>query len=155
MALSGRLSNELRPAGRILIQDCRYSAATASSLALRPVLWLSLALIAVILMLHPVAASAEDFYRGKVVNLDIGYSPGGGYDLYARVLAKYLGKHLPGNPTIVPSNLAGAGSLRAANYIYSAAPKDGTAIGTFSRSIAIAPLISSVSFDDAQKFTWL
>jgi tripartite-type tricarboxylate transporter receptor subunit TctC len=154
MALSGRLSNELRPAGRILIQDCRYSTATAGSLAPRSVLRLSLALIAVILMLHPVAASAEDFYRGKVVNLDIGYSPGGGYDLYARVLAKYLGKHLPGNPTIVPSNMAGAGSLRAANYIYSAAPKDGTAIGTFSRSIAIAPLISSVSFD-AQKFTWL
>jgi tripartite-type tricarboxylate transporter receptor subunit TctC len=118
-------------------------------------LFLAAVMVAVAsLALHPLNAAAEDFYQGKIVNLDIGYSPGGGYDLYARILAKYLGKHLPGNPTVVPSNMAGAGSLRAANYIYSAATKDGTVLGTFSRSIAITPLISSVAFD-AQKFTWL
>jgi tripartite-type tricarboxylate transporter receptor subunit TctC len=110
--------------------------------------------VAIVLAFLPVSAPAEDFYKGKIINLDIGYSPGGGYDLYARLLARYLGKNLPGDPTIVPSNMPGAGSLRAANYLYSAAAKDGTVIGTFSRSIAIVPLISSVAFD-ARKFTWL
>jgi len=104
--------------------------------------------------LDPTAVLGADFYQGKTINLVIGYSVGGGYDLYARVLAKHLGKHIPGNPTIVPLNMVGAGSLRAANYIYSVAPKDGTAIGTFSRSVAIAPLISSAAFD-SRKFTWL
>jgi tripartite-type tricarboxylate transporter receptor subunit TctC len=98
--------------------------------------------------------SCADFYQGKTLKLLIGYSAGGGYDLYARMLAKYLGEHIPGNPTVVPSNMEGAGSLRAANYLYSAAPKDGTVIGTFSRSFAIAPLISTAPFD-ARKFTWL
>jgi tripartite-type tricarboxylate transporter receptor subunit TctC len=95
-----------------------------------------------------------DFYQGKTLKLVIGYSAGGGYDLYARLLAKYLGGHIPGNPTVVPSNMEGAGSLRAANYLYNAAPKDGTVIGTFSRSFAIAPLISTAPFD-ARKFNWL
>jgi tripartite-type tricarboxylate transporter receptor subunit TctC len=98
--------------------------------------------------------SCADFYQGKTLKLVIGYSAGGGYDLYARMLAKYLGGHIPGNPTILPTNMEGAGSLRAANYLYSAAPKDGTVIGTFSRSFAIAPLVSTAPFD-ARKFTWL
>ena len=98
--------------------------------------------------------SCADFYQGKTLKLIIGYSAGGGYDLYGRMLAKYLGGHIPGNPTVVPSNMEGAGSLRAANYLYGAAPKDGTVIGTFSRSFAIAPLISKAPFD-ARKFTWL
>ena len=92
-------------------------------------------------------AASADFYQGKTINLVIGYSVGGGYDLYARVLGKYLGKHIPGNPTVVPQNMVGAGSLRAANYLYSVAAKDGMVIGTFSRSVAIAPLISSAQFD--------
>jgi tripartite-type tricarboxylate transporter receptor subunit TctC len=100
------------------------------------------------------AVSAADFYQGKTLNVVIGYSVGGGYDLYARVLAKHLGKHIPGHPTVVPQNMVGAGSLRAASYIYGVAPKDGTIIGTFSRSVAIAPLISAAPFD-ARKFTWL
>lgn len=100
------------------------------------------------------AVSAADFYQGKTLNVVIGYSVGGGYDLYARVLAKHLGKHIPGHPTVVPQNMVGAGSLRAASYIYGVAPKDGTVIGTFSRSVAIAPLISAAPFD-ARKFTWL
>jgi tripartite-type tricarboxylate transporter receptor subunit TctC len=98
--------------------------------------------------------TCAEFYQGKTLKLLIGYSAGGGYDLYARLLAKYLGGHIPGNPTVVPSNMEGAGSLRAANYLYNAAPKDGTVIGTFSRSFAIAPLISTAPFD-ARKFTWL
>jgi len=79
---------------------------------------------------------------------------GGGYDLYARLLARYLGKYIPGQPSIVPQNREGAGSLRAAIYIYNAAPKDGTVIGTFSRSMAVAPLLTDAPFD-ATRFTWL
>ena len=80
------------------------------------------------------AQSVEEFYKGKSITLAIGFTPGGGYDLYARHLARHMGKHIPGRPTIVPQNMAGAGSLRAANFIYSAAPKDGTAFGTFART---------------------
>ena len=61
------------------------------------------------------AQSVEEFYKGKTINLAIGFSVGGGYDLYARHLARHMGKHIPGNPAIVPQNMAGAGSLRAAN----------------------------------------
>jgi tripartite-type tricarboxylate transporter receptor subunit TctC len=66
------------------------------------------------------AQSVEEFYKGKTINLAIGFSVGGGYDLYARHLARHMGKHIPGNPAIVPQNMAGAGSLRAANFIYTA-----------------------------------
>ena len=112
------------------------------------------ALALLLVALPAQTASSADFYQGKTLNVVIGYSVGGGYDLYARVLARYLGKHIPGIPAVVPHNMAGAGSLRAANYIYDAAPKDGTVIGTFSRSMAIAPLVSTAAFD-ARKFTWL
>jgi tripartite-type tricarboxylate transporter receptor subunit TctC len=100
------------------------------------------------------SAPAADFYKGKTLHVIIGYSVGGGYDIYARVLARHLGKHIPGNPTVVPQNMVGAGSLRAANYLYSVAPKDGTVIGTFSRSMAIAPLVADATFD-SRKFNWL
>ena len=102
------------------------------------------------------AESVEGFYRGKNVTLLISYSVGGGYDLYARLLARFLGKHIPGNPTIVPENMPGAGGLRASNYLYSAAAKDGSVIGTFSRSIPTMPLVtpSAASFD-GRKFSWI
>ncbi len=100
------------------------------------------------------ADSVEDFYRGKNVTMVIGYSVGGGYDLYGRLVARYLGRHIPGQPTIVPQNREGAGSMRAAIYIYNAAPKDGTVIGTFSRSMSVAPLLQDAPFD-ASKFSWL
>jgi tripartite-type tricarboxylate transporter receptor subunit TctC len=101
------------------------------------------------------AQSVEEFYRGKSITLAIGFTPGGGYDLYARHLARHMGKHIPGNPTIVPQNMAGAGSLRAANFIYSAAPKDGTAFGTFARTTGLNPLLESGATFDGTKFTWL
>ena len=100
------------------------------------------------------AARVEDFYKGKTVSLVIGYSVGGGYDAYGRLLARHLGKHIPGSPSVVPQNMTGAGSLKAANYLYSVAPKDGTVIGTFSRSQGIAPLLDKAEFDST-KFTWL
>ena len=97
-----------------------------------------------------------DFYRGRSVSLIIGYSAGGGYDAYGRVVARHLGKHIPGNPAIIPQNMPGAGSLRAANFLYNVAPKDGTAIGHFSRGLAMEPLIgTSATQFDARRFTWL
>src|SRR6202163_864409 len=100
------------------------------------------------------AQSVADFYRGRNVTLVIGFSAGGGYDLYARLLARHLGKHIPGAPSIVPQNREGAGSERAILYLYNAAPKDGSVIGTFSRSMAVAPLLADAPFD-ARKFSWL
>src|ERR1700716_2424933 len=72
------------------------------------------------------AESVEDFYRGKSITLAIGYSVGGGYDLYGRLLARHIGKYIPGQPAVGPQNREGAGSMRAAIYLYNAAPKDGT-----------------------------
>ena len=102
------------------------------------------------------ADPVEDFYRGRNVTMVIGYSVAGGYDNYARVVARHLGSHIPGKPTVLPQNMPGAGSLRSANWLYNAAPKDGSVIGMFSRGMAMEPLIgtSQTSFD-AQKFTWL
>jgi tripartite-type tricarboxylate transporter receptor subunit TctC len=102
------------------------------------------------------ADPVADFYRGRTVTLYVGYSVGGGYDNYARVLARHLGNHIPGNPSVIPQNMPGAGSLRALNYLYNAAPRDGSAIGTFGRGLAMEPLIgSSPTQFDARKLLWL
>jgi tripartite-type tricarboxylate transporter receptor subunit TctC len=102
------------------------------------------------------AQSVEEFFRGKSINMIIGYSVGGGYDLYGRMVARHIGKHIPGKPNVVPQNMTGAGSLRAAQFIYAVAPKDGTAIGTFGRTIATAPLLTPATAQfDSTKFTWL
>jgi tripartite-type tricarboxylate transporter receptor subunit TctC len=102
------------------------------------------------------AQSVADFYRGKSIDLDIGYSVGGGYDLYARLIAHRLGDHIPGNPKILPKNMEGAGSLRLANYLYAAAPSDGTVIGATSRGAAFDPLLGETGARfDASKFSWI
>jgi tripartite-type tricarboxylate transporter receptor subunit TctC len=88
--------------------------------------------------------SLEAFYKGKQINVVIGSSVGGGYDTYARLLARYLGNYLPGNPVIVPQNMSGAGSNRVAGFIYSVAPKDGTAIGAIFPGAILQPLIGDV-----------
>src|SRR5215469_5145221 len=104
----------------------------------------------------PHADPVANFYHGRTITLVIGYSAAGGYDTYARVVAQHLGKHIPGNPTILPQNMEGAGSLRAANYLYNAAPHDGSVIGIFARGMAMEPLIGkSHAVFDARKFTWL
>ena len=102
------------------------------------------------------AAGVGDFYKGRTVSLVIGYRVGGGYDLYAREVARYLGKHIPGNPTVVPQNMPGAGSLKSVMYLYAAAAKDGSVIGTFGRTEAVAPLLTpdEAKFD-ATKLGWL
>jgi tripartite-type tricarboxylate transporter receptor subunit TctC len=102
------------------------------------------------------AQAAGDFYQGRNINLYIGYSPGGAYDLYARVIARHMGAHIPGHPTLIPQNMEGAGSLRLANYLYRVAPQDGTAIATFGRGIAFDPLLlGQGDAFNAEKLNWL
>jgi tripartite-type tricarboxylate transporter receptor subunit TctC len=116
----------------------------------------SLLIVAALAALANVARadSVADFYKSRSVSMIIGYSVGGGYDAYARLLARYIGRHIPGEPSIVPQQMTGAGSLRAANYLFSVAPKDGSVFGTFSRSMGIAPLLGQAEFD-SRKFSWL
>src|SRR5215472_1459183 len=81
------------------------------------------------------ADPVADFYKGRTVTLVVGYGPGGGYDLFARVMARHLGRFIPGNPSVVVQNMPGAGSLRATNWLYAVAPRDGTVIATFARDM--------------------
>ena len=116
-----------------------------------------LVLLAAIALLATPAAAQEDFYKGKTVNLVVGYGTGGGYDVYARLVAKHMARFIPGNPTVVVQNMPGAGSLRAINYIYNVAPKDGTAFAMFSSSMPVRSILGgnkSVQFDSL-KLTWL
>ena len=102
------------------------------------------------------AQSVADFYKGKSVDLYIGYSAGGAYDIYARMLARFMGKHIPGNPTIVTKNMAGAGSLLLANWLYNVAPKDGSAIGIIGRGTGFDPILGNKRAQfEGPKFLWL
>jgi len=102
------------------------------------------------------AQSPADFYKDKMVEVYIGYSAGGGYDVYARILARHIGRHLPGNPTVVPKNMPGAGSLTLANWLYNVGPKDGTAFGIIGRGTGFDPLLGSNKAKfDAAKFNWI
>ena len=102
------------------------------------------------------AQSPADFYKGKNVDLYIGYSVGGAYDLYARMLARHMGKHIPGNPNVLPKNMEGAGSLRLANWLYNVAPKEGTAFGIIGRGTGFDPLLgNNAAKFDATKYTWI
>jgi tripartite-type tricarboxylate transporter receptor subunit TctC len=86
-------------------------------------------------------AAANDFYAGKTIDFIIGSNPGGGYDIYARTLARHMVRHIPGNPVIVPKNMVGAGSAKAAAYMQSVAPKDGTALGAVFPGALMEPLL--------------
>ncbi len=104
-------------------------------------------------------AHAQDvagFYRGKQITLVIGYGPGGGYDIYARMLGRYLGAHIPGHPIIVPQNMPGAGSRSAANWLFRVAPQDGSVIATLGQATPTDQALSQpgVQFD-ARKFNWI
>jgi tripartite-type tricarboxylate transporter receptor subunit TctC len=114
------------------------------------------ALLAVVPVSFGYAQTPAEFYKGRNVELQIGYSVGGGYDVYARLLARYIGKHIPGNPTVIPKNMEGAGSLRLANWLYNAAPKDGSVFATIGRGLAFDPLLGAKGAQfEATKFTWL
>lgn len=102
------------------------------------------------------AQTPAEFYKGRTIELDISSSVGGGYDAHARMLARHMPKHIPGNPTIVPKNVEGAGGLRLANLLYNIAPKDGSTFGIFYRSNAFEPLFGNTAAQfDATRFTWI
>jgi tripartite-type tricarboxylate transporter receptor subunit TctC len=115
--------------------------------------------IAATLVTASAPARAQDvagFYRGKQITLVIGYGPGGGYDIYARMLGRFMGAHIPGHPTIVPQNMPGAGSRSAANWLYRVAPRDGSVIATLGQATPTDQALSQpgVQFD-ARKFNWI
>jgi tripartite-type tricarboxylate transporter receptor subunit TctC len=117
---------------------------------------LPISLAAALLAPAPAAAQA-DFYKGKTIDLVISTGVGGGLDANARVVARHLADHIPGNPTIVPRNMPGAGHIRAANFVFSQAPKDGTVIGTFIPVFVLAQVLDrskGIQFDPAH-FNWL
>src|SRR5918995_1455439 len=97
-----------------------------------------------------------DFYRGKTVRIIVGFSAGGGYDQYSRLIARHMSKYIPGNPAVIVDNMAGAGSIIAANHTFNAAPKDGTVIGNISGPIVLEQLFGSPSIQfDMAKFRYL
>ena len=102
------------------------------------------------------AQSVADFYRGKTLTVLIGVSPGGEYDLQARLVARYIGRHIPGNPNVVAQNMLGAGGLTEANYLYNIAPKDGSVFGMIQNAL---PIMQAVGLPgpqfDASKFNWI
>jgi tripartite-type tricarboxylate transporter receptor subunit TctC len=117
-------------------------------------------LLAILFCFAATSAFAEDaveqFYKGKQIDLVIGSSAGGGYDTYARLVARYIGRYIPGHPAIEPQNMPGAGSNKAAGYVYSVAPKDGTAIGAVFPGIILQPLIGHVPTPhDPRKFIYV
>ena len=102
------------------------------------------------------ADSVADFYKGKTVDLIIGLPAGGGYDAYGRLIARHIGDHIPGNPTVVPQNMPGAGGLRAASFIYNSAPKDGSAFGLVASSTLMEPLFDpKKALFKSSEFSWL
>ena len=111
------------------------------------------ALAVIVLIASALACSSAD---AQQVTMIVGFSPGATYDIYTRTFARHLGKHLPGKPNVVVQNMAGAGTLRSANFIYNQAPKDGTTIGMFARGLAMQPLLDMTGIQfEAQKFKWI
>jgi tripartite-type tricarboxylate transporter receptor subunit TctC len=102
------------------------------------------------------ADQVADFYKGRSVTLVVGHEVGTGFDIYARTLQRHLGRHIPGNPTIIVQNMVGASGLNAANWLYNVAPKDGTVMATFVHTIPFEPLMgNSAARFEAAKFTWV
>ncbi len=114
--------------------------------------------LAAAIVLSAVPARAEpieDFYRGKTLRMLIGYGPGGGYDIYGRLVAEFLPRHLPGKPTIIAQNMPGAGSFAAASYIQDVAPKDGTVFGSLAQTLALDSMTNTSAKVDVAKMPYL
>jgi tripartite-type tricarboxylate transporter receptor subunit TctC len=100
---------------------------------------------------------AAEFFRDQDITLYIGTAPGGAYDLFGRMVARHMGRHIPGNPAIIPVNMEGAGSLKVANWFFAGAPRDGSVIAVINRGTPYEPLIgnSGPAHFDPTKFTWI
>jgi tripartite-type tricarboxylate transporter receptor subunit TctC len=117
---------------------------------------LCLSFVLAIASISPALADDADFYRGKTIRAIIGFGPGDSFDLYARLVARYLGAHIPGNPTIIVQNMPGAGSINALNYVMNVAPHDGTVIGMVNPVATIQPLLQPDVFKfDPRKMDWI
>jgi tripartite-type tricarboxylate transporter receptor subunit TctC len=113
-------------------------------------------LVAAVIGTAPAQAdSAADFYRGKLVRIVVGFGTGGGYDLYGRLVSAHLGRHIPGNPSVIVENMPGASSLKAADYLYNQTNRDGTVIGLFLNNFVLAKLLTPGLRFQPEKFTWL
>ena len=98
----------------------------------------------------------REFYRGKTINLYIGFTPGGSCNYYVRLYARFMGRYIPGHPTIVTQMMLGAGSLRAANYLYAVAPKDETALGVVTQTLMLEEVVrTSAARYKAMEFNWI
>ncbi len=103
-----------------------------------------------------VAQSVADFYKGKQLTLIVGASTGGGYDAQGRLVARHIGKHIPGNPNVIVQNMPGAGSLQATNHLYNIAPKDGTVFGLIQRDMLVAKVMNAPGIRfEIEKFNWI
>lgn len=123
----------------------------------KPVLHRILGITVLLLAAADAAAEpVEQFFARRTITIIIGYTAGGSYDLYGRLVARHLGKHVPGQPTVIAQNMPGAGSLKAANYLYELAPKDGTALGVIVESAALEQALENPAVQyDASKFTYV
>lgn len=102
--------------------------------------------------------AASDFYAGKTIEVIVAVSAGGGYDTYARLLTRHMGRHIPGAPVFVVQNMPGAGGIRAANHLFNIAARDGTVIGTITRELPLLPLLEPGNAGprfEARKFNWI
>ena len=100
--------------------------------------------------------AVADFYRGRTITIVVGYAPGGGFDITSRLLAKHMGRHIPGHPTLVVANRTGAGSLVAANLVYETLRKDGTGIANFNSQMLLQQVLGNPGVEfDAGKYNWL
>ena len=112
-------------------------------------------LFAALLLASPAAAQDADFYKGRTINLYIGFTAGG-YDLYGRAVARHMGKHIPGRPEIVPQNMPGAGSIKLAHWLMEAGPRDGLAFGIIDRGMITTPLVDPAQLKiDFNAFSWV
>ena len=102
------------------------------------------------------ADAVADFYRGKTVSVVVGHEAGTGFDIYARVLVRHMGKYIPGNPAMLVQNMTGASGVVAGNWLYSVAPRDGTVVGTFAQTVPLEPLFGNQQARyDAARFVWI
>jgi tripartite-type tricarboxylate transporter receptor subunit TctC len=118
-------------------------------------MWRLMALVLLAASTGVQAEPAADFYKGKTLKMVVGYSPGGGYDIYGRLAAEFLGRHIPGNPSIIVVNMPGSGSLKAIDYLYQIAPQDGTYLGSVMQQMALTTVIDDKNKMNIERFSYV